>query len=978
MEFADPGGRDSYCSPLEMGPRNGAVYMTKAIQGGGVKTRRTVLVIASLGVLVLFLTTACSSPLEVPDSDPEDGTDQTTGDDTSGNDQDGTGDDSNPGNDPNGGDDTDGTDPGDTNDPGGGSADTTPPEPVTGLTAEADNGNVVLSWTNPPDSDLAETRVTWEPDGSTPRSVTPPEAGYTVTGLTNGTPYTFTVVAVDDAGNVSSAEHVTATPTEPPVAVPAPSNLEVYPGDAQFMVTWTDPPAATGDESEASEIRVLINGATQFEVPLALGEESARFTGQTNGQEVEVTVRAVDAEGNLSDSVTATATPGPVGAPDLDPANDTGVSDADGITGHAGTLTIRGQTPGSGLDVWVYDDGTLVHQTQSDDQGAWEYQNDLPEGTHELYAELRGPGGFVIGTSPTATFVVDETAPASAPRLLRPRTGYNTGTDLTPRFMWESVPDADYVELQASTDPGFLTPEYTWSYLTGDSFEPDEQMDAATTVPVGTRYYLRIRAVDDAGNASDWSNTGTGPPHRYVNIGRFDGDVNGDGYSDVVVGAYYYEENNSNPGRVYIFYGDSPGGMDTTADVTITGEGVGTANDGHFGLGVAVAGDVDGDGFADIVVGAPYLEDGSNSRAGRAYLFRGGINVGAALSASDADLEIATPFTSGSGLDRFGARVASAGDVNADGYTDFLVGAYTASDRNAGSSVVGLALYLGGDTTSLSGTEGESWTFSNVREIKDNQVGDEKNIYSIDVSSAGDLNGDGFGDFVFGMPTTDNGGTVQAGQAVAFLGIEDVGTLGLETVDFRGTAANTYLGVNVAGGGDFNGDGYDDLLLGTGLERAEIHYGRAAFESGAAGTSTLEGDQDGSKFGETVAPLGDFSGDGVDDLVVGARRYQFNYAGRGRAYVKHGPVEIGSAVTSYSRIANGSGFEVYFGRTLGSAGDVDGDGRYDMIVGEWNNVGGRVQLFWGRDEPIASDLTFAGVGAGDTSENFSVGLGRGW
>ena len=936
------------------------------------RTRRILLVIASLGALVLFLTAACSSPLDVPDSGPEDGTDQTAGDDASGTDQDGSG------SDPNGANDPDGSDPDGTNDPGGGSADTTPPEPVTGLTAEAGNGNVVLSWTNPSDSDLAETRVTWEPDGSTPRSVTPPGAGYTVTGLTNGTPYTFTVVAVDDAGNISPPEQVTTTPTEPPIVVPAPSNLEVYPGDTQFMVTWTDPPAATGDESEASEIRIVINGASQFEVPLALGEEAARFTGQTNGQEVEVTLRAVDAEGNLSDSVSATATPGPVGAPALDPAYDTGISDTDGITGHAGILTIRGQTPGAGLDVWVYDDGTLVHQTQSDDQGAWEYQNDLPEGTHELSAELRGPGGFVIGTSPTATFVVDETAPASAPRLLRPRTGYNTGTDLTPRFRWAGVPDADYVELQASTDPGFSTPEYTWSDLTGETFEPSAPMDAAFTVPVGTRYYLRLRAVDTAGNTSTWSDTHAGPPHRYVNIGRFDGDVNGDGYSDVVVGAYYYEESNSNPGRVYIFYGGSRTGVDTTADVTITGEGVGTANDGHFGLGVAVAGDVDADGFADVVVGAPYLEEGNNSRAGKAYLFRGGSTVGAVLSASDADLEIVTPFTSGSGLDRFGSRVASAGDVNADGYTDFLVGAYTASDRNAGSSTVGLALYLGADTSSLSGTEDDSWTFSNVREIQDNQVGDEKNIYSIDIGSAGDLNGDGFGDFAFGMPTTDNGSTFRAGQAVTFLGHKDVGTRGFDTVEFRGSAANTELGVNVAGGGDFNGDGYDDLLLGTGLERAEIRYGRAAFESGAAGTSTLEGDQDGSKFGETVAPLGDFSGDGVDDLVVGARRYQFGYAGRGRAYVKHGPVEMGSTVTSYSRIANGSGFEVYFGRTLGSSGDVDGDGRYDMIVGEWNNVGGRVQLFWGRDEPIASDLTFAGVGAGDTTENFSIGLGRGW
>ena len=133
------------------------------------------------------------------------------------------------------------------------------------------------------------------------------------------------------------------------------------------------------------------------------------------------------------------------------------------------------------------------------------------------------------------------------------------------------------------------------------------------------------------------------------------GDVNGDGYADVVVGAYGYS---SDTGRAYVYLGGASG-LATTAATTLTGEA--TGND--FGDSVATAGDVNGDGYADVVVGAY----GYSSGTGRAYVYLGGAS-GLATTA-------ATTWTGEATDNYFGYSVATAGDVNGDGYADVVVGA---------------------------------------------------------------------------------------------------------------------------------------------------------------------------------------------------------------------------------------------------------------------------------------------------------------
>ncbi|MBK8551269.1 MAG: FG-GAP repeat protein [Ignavibacteria bacterium] len=135
------------------------------------------------------------------------------------------------------------------------------------------------------------------------------------------------------------------------------------------------------------------------------------------------------------------------------------------------------------------------------------------------------------------------------------------------------------------------------------------------------------------------------------------GDVNGDGFSDVIVGDYQYQ---GYKGRAYIFYGGLS--VDTVADIIMTGE----SGNNRFGLSVASAGDLNGDGYSDVIVGAPN-NDGANDIAGRAYIYFGGVEMDGVVDKTLYGQE---------SYDNFGYSVSTAGDVNNDGYSDVIVGAF--------------------------------------------------------------------------------------------------------------------------------------------------------------------------------------------------------------------------------------------------------------------------------------------------------------
>ncbi len=328
------------------------------------------------------------------------------------------------------------------------------------------------------------------------------------------------------------------------------------------------------------------------------------------------------------------------------------------------------------------------------------------------------------------------------------------------------------------------------------------------------------------------------------------GDINGDGYADVIVGA-------DMGNRAYIYYGGSA--MDNTADVTLLGSG-------NFGACVSNAGDVDGDGYDDVLIGS-YLDDEIATNAGKATLFFGGPAMD-----NTADLF----FYGEAASDNFGYSLSNAGDVNNDGYDDILVGAYMADPGGLGSA--GRAyLYLGGPVV------------DNIADLYyDGEAAGD--LLGFSVSDAGDVNSDGYADILIGAYSNDPDGQPNAGSVYLYYG----GSSPDNTADevLSGTAAEEYFGRGVAGAGDVNNDGYDDILIresnrdpinGATFEKIRLYYGGEVLNTLCAAEVSAESQF--TDFGYSMDGIGDFNGDGIGDIAVGAPASKAVGYYMGRAYV---------------------------------------------------------------------------------------------
>ena len=379
------------------------------------------------------------------------------------------------------------------------------------------------------------------------------------------------------------------------------------------------------------------------------------------------------------------------------------------------------------------------------------------------------------------------------------------------------------------------------------------------------------------------------------------GDVNGDGYADVIVGAWLYDRGETNEGRVFAFYGSATG-LDLTAAWTAEGN----QSDARFGFAVSTAGDVNDDGYADVIVGALYYDNGE-SNEGRAYVYHGSATGLNSMPTWIAESNQAEAF--------FGISVAAAGDVNGDSYADVIVGAVH-FDHGEGDE--GLVFVYHGSASGLGAVP--AWT------AESNQTSAE---FGHSVSTAGDVNGDGYADVMVGAPTY--------GRAYVYHG--SAAGLGA-TPAWTGESgqAGGAFGSSVSTAGDVNGDGYSDVIVGAhqydnGEQdegRVYVYYGSAAGLNATVAWMT-EGDQGGARYGFSVSTAGDVNGDGYADVLVGAYRYDNGQTDEGQACVFYGSASGLSSTAMWTAESNQT--NAGFGYSVGTAGDVNGDGYSDVIVG---------------------------------------------
>ncbi|WP_353717490.1 integrin alpha [Dyadobacter sp. 676] len=438
------------------------------------------------------------------------------------------------------------------------------------------------------------------------------------------------------------------------------------------------------------------------------------------------------------------------------------------------------------------------------------------------------------------------------------------------------------------------------------------------------------------------------------------GDMNGDGYSDVIVGAPMYDWNGVDAGVAYVFPG-------TAAGLSLNGQRL-NRNQAYaqMGYSVASAGDVNKDGYSDVIVGSPYWEDGQNNE-GAAFLYFGGKPDAqtAPIGINPGNFIILQPDQADAG---FGTSVAMAGDVDADGYSDFLVGApqYDKDQANEGVAF----LYHGGNTGFEPGE---------TEILERNQPG---SMMGFSVAGAGDVNGDGASDVIVGARLYTDGQSLEGAAFVYYGSVNSAPVTSQAPATLQMNASDSRFGHSVSTAGDVNGDGFSDVIVGAYLyDNGQQDEGVAYIFHGTgngistAPSTTLEGNLFEAHYGESVSAAGDVNGDGYGDILIGAKWYENGQNNEGMVFVHYGSKT--GLVTAPAATIESNQAEGWLGSAVASAGDVNGDGYSDIIIGCYTydhgqNDEGQVYIYHGSASSVGptpasvSSATASGALAGSS------------